>query len=59
MDNRGKTRQLTAFAMVIALIACCSWLSIPATVPFTLQTFAVCLVTALLGWKMGLVSVAG
>ena len=59
MDNRGKTRQLTACAMGIALIACCSWLSIPATVPFTLQTFAVCLVTALLGWKMGLVSVAG
>ena len=31
------------------LIALCSWISVPATVPFTLQTFAVLLVCDLLG----------
>ena len=39
------------------LIALCSWISVPATVPFTLQTFAVLLVCDLLGGRWGLVSV--
>ena len=34
-------------------------LSIPATVPFTMQTFAVCLVTALFGLRLGLWTVTG
>ena len=33
------------------LIALCSWISVPATVPFTLQTFAVLLVCDLLGGR--------
>ena len=37
------------------LIALCSWISVPATVPFTLQTFAVLLVCDLLGGRWGLV----
>ena len=45
--------------MGIAVIAVCSWISIPATVPFTLQTFAVCLITALFGLKLGLWTVTG
>ncbi len=40
--------------MGTVIIAVCSWISIPATVPFTLQTFAVCLVTAVFGLKTGL-----
>ena len=39
------------------LIALCSWISVPATVPFTLQTFAELLVCDLLGGRWGLVSV--
>lgn len=35
----------------------CAWISIPAQVPFTLQTFAVFFVTALLGLKCGTLSV--
>ena len=35
------------------LIALCSWISVPATVPFTLQTFAVLLVCDLLGMTGG------
>lgn len=45
-------------AMFAALIAVCSILSIPiGSVPVTLQTFAVCLSAALLGWKCGVLSV--
>ncbi len=54
---RFQTRDLAYAALGAALIAVCSWISIPAAVPFTLQTFAVCLISALLGWKTGLVSV--
>lgn len=49
-----KLRDLCLIAMGAALIAVCSWLSVPATVPFTLQTFAVCLVTAVFGLRRGL-----
>ena len=52
------TRQIAAVAMGAALIAVCSWLSVPSIVPFTLQTFAVCLITALFGLRMGLLTVA-
>ncbi|MBQ9253009.1 MAG: biotin transporter BioY [Clostridia bacterium] len=53
------TRDITYVALSIALIAVCSWISVPMTIPFTLQTFAVCLVTGLLGLKLGLWSVGG
>ena len=49
----------TRLASGISRIAICSWISVPMVIPFTLQTFAVCLVTALLGLKLGLWSVAG
>ena len=52
------TRELAMIAMGAALIAVCSWIAVPAAIPFTLQTFAVCLVTALFGLKMGLWTVA-
>ncbi len=51
-------REIAYAGMGAALITLCSWLSIPMTVPITLQTFAVCLVTALFGLKLGLVTVA-
>ena len=51
------TRDITVCALSIALIAVCSWISIPMTIPFTLQTFAVCLVAALLGARRGVISV--
>ena len=51
-------RDLTYMAMGAALIAVCSWISVPSLlptmVPFTLQTFAVCIVAALLGCRRGL-----
>lgn len=48
------TRDIATVAMGVALIAVCSWLSVPMTVPFTMQTFAVCLVTAVFGLRLGL-----
>ena len=52
------TRELALIAMGAALIAVCSWIAVPTAIPFTLQTFAVCLVTALFGLRMGLWTVA-
>ena len=35
-----KTRELAYTGILAALIAVCSWISIPTAVPFTLQTFS-------------------
>ena len=50
-------RDLCFCAIGAALIAVCAWISIPADVPFTLQTFAIFAVCGLLGGKRGTVSV--
>ncbi len=53
------TRSLVLMAMMAALIAICSWLSLTfGNVTFTLQTFAVFLAAGLLGWKRGVITVA-
>ena len=61
-DNNNKTRfavlSLVYTAVFAAIIAVCSIISIPVgEVPVTLQTFAVCLSAAMLGWKRGTLSV--
>ena len=56
MKQKLTTEDISYAALSIALITVCSWLSIPISIPFTLQTFAVCLVSALLGVRLGLVS---
>ena len=52
-----KTLDLAYIAIGAVLIAICSWISIPTTVHFTLQTFAVFFVLSLLGGKRGTISV--
>ncbi|MBO6092125.1 MAG: biotin transporter BioY [Oscillospiraceae bacterium] len=57
MKSSFRVVDLTYMAICSALIAICSWISIPTTVPFTLQTFAVFCVLELLGGKRGTVSI--
>lgn len=57
-SSKNAVKDLVFTAMFAALIAVCSILSIPiGEVPITLQTFAVCLAAAMLGWKRGTLSV--
>jgi len=51
------TRDMAYIGLFAVLITVCSWLSIPTTVPFTLQTFAVFCAVGLLGGKRGTISV--
>lgn len=52
-NRQLKTKDLAYVAVCAVLIAVCSWISIPATVPFTLQTFAVFCSLGLIGGKRG------
>ena len=55
--TRKRLYDTVYIAFFAALIAVCSWISIPSEVPFTLQTFAVCVSVGLLGGKRGTVAV--
>ena len=50
-------RNITMIGLMAALITICSWISIPITVPFTMQTFAIFFAISLLGGKGGFLSV--
>ena len=56
-----KTRRPDVLTLVrcgicTAVITVCSWISIPSAIPFTLQTFAVCLVSSVFGPGTGIMS---
>lgn len=57
MKNKLKTIDLAYMALGAVLIAVCSWISIPTTIPFTMQTFAVFFVLSALGGKRGTVAI--
>jgi len=57
MNRKMKTIDLVYMAVGAVLISVCSWISIPTTVPFTLQTFAVYCVLGILGGKRGTISI--
>lgn len=59
-SSRLSTAEIAYIAICAALMAVCSWISIPAPAPlapFTLQTFAVFLILLLLGGKRGLLAI--
>ena len=51
-------RDLTFIAMMTALIAVCAWITVPMTVPFTMQTFGVFMALLVLGGPKGTMAVA-
>lgn len=55
--TKSKTRDMVYIALMAVLIAVCSWISIPMTVPFTLQTFGVFVAVGLLGGRRGTLAV--
>lgn len=55
--NRLSTVELAKLAMFSAIMAVCAWITVPAAVPFTMQTFAVFLSIAVLGGRLGSISV--
>lgn len=57
MSKSLKTKDLAYMGLSVAIIAVCSWISLPiGEVPFTLQTLAVCLIAGLLGLKRGVIT---
>lgn len=52
-----KAASLAYIALFAVLIALCTWISVPAVVPFTMQTFAVFCAVGMLGGKRGTAAV--
>lgn len=55
--TRSKTYDIVYIAVFAVIMAICSWISIPAAVPFTMQTFGVFIAVGVLGGKRGSLSV--
>ena len=55
--SKIQVRDMVYCALFAVVMAVCSWISIPTTVPFTLQTFGVFAAVGCLGGKRGTLSV--
>ena len=53
MQN-NRTYDMVQIAIFAGLLAICSWITVPMTIPFTMQTFAFFLMMLVLGGKKGL-----
>ena len=56
-SSRLRTLDLTYIALSAVLITVCAWISLPAPVPFTLQTFAVFFALLSLGGRRGMLAI--
>ncbi len=57
-SSKLNTADLSLIAMFTAIICICAWISIPAAVPFSMQTFGIFLTLGTLGGKRGTLAVA-
>lgn len=57
MRQRFNAKDIAFIALFACLIAVCSWISIPTTIPFTLQTFAVFMAVLCLGGRDGTLAI--
>ena len=55
--KRNKIYDMAFIAISAAIIAVCSWISIPGPVPFTLQTFGIFVTVGILGGRRGSLAV--
>lgn len=53
---QSKIRNICYVALFAALIAVCTWITVPAVVPFTMQTFAIMAAVGLLGTRRAFLS---
>ena len=51
-------KDMACIALSTSFISVCAWISVPATVPFTMQTFAVFLCASVFGARRGVAAVA-
>lgn len=58
--QKSSVLELAYVGLSAALISVCAWIAIPlpSNISFTMQTFAICTVAGLLGWRRGLLAVA-
>lgn len=56
-QKKSKTYDMVYISIFTVIIAVCSWISIPTTVPVTLQTFGVFAAVGILGGRRGTMSV--
>ena len=52
-----RIQEIAYIGLFVALLTVCAWLTIPFTIPFTMQTFAVFAISGLLGPKRGCIAV--
>lgn len=55
--RKTSTHDLVYISVFAVIIAICSWISIPSTIPFTLQTLGVFVTVGVLGGKRGTIAV--
>ncbi len=55
--SQSRTLALAQIAVMAAVMAVCAWITVPYTVPFTMQTFGVFLTLKLLGGRNGTLAV--